>query len=215
MHNKAIEAQAFIFDLLSVSFAYPTEEMYQSLLDGRYADELIQRVLLLPKTERLTDIVHELEAFSKKEHAADYNAFESEYISLFEYNKDAIPLHPNAHLYSEDEPQPVPVYQRLKSLYRDFDIEIDSGKATEKPDHLSVQLEFFAYLHRLLLEEKDARGQQKIKNAIRDFCIELEWTHRWTELLRSRPVHAFYRPLAEFMLLMFEMVCSENNEFSL
>jgi TorA maturation chaperone TorD len=210
--NDDIEARAFIFDLLSVSFAYPTEELYQSLLDGRYTEELEQQVSKLTNAEPLADMVGELAAYCDNNPASDYNVFESEYINLFEYNKDATPLHPNAHLYSDDEPQPVSVYQRLKSKYRDFDIEMASDKVTEQPDHLSVQLEFFAYLHRLLLEDNDEGNQQKINNALSDFCVELEWTHRLAEQLRTRPAHAFYQPLVLFLLLMLETVCNENEK---
>ena len=208
--RSIIEAQAFIFDLLSLSFSYPTEELYMTLLDGRYGEELGQQVLKLPQSERITDLVRELSDYRNKVHAADYNTFESEYINLFEHGKDYAPLHPNAHIYSEDEPQPVPVYLRLKAIYGDFDVELDSAKATEQLDHISVQLEFFSYLHRLLLEDHDERARQKIDNAISDFCIELQWISRWAEQLQTRPMHAFYQPLALFLVLMLEMVCHRS-----
>ena len=207
-----IEARAFIFDLLSVSFSYPSEELYQSLLDGRYAKELAQQVSKLSNAENLADMVAQLAAYGDNDPAGDYFVFESEYINLFEYNKDAPPLHPNAHLYSGDETQPVPVYQRLKSMYRDFDIDMASDRVTEQPDHLSVQLEFFAYLNRLLLVDNDEPGQQKINNALSSFCLELEWTHQWAERVSTRPVQTFYQPLALFLLLMLERVCSKYNE---
>lgn len=204
-----IEVRAFIFDLLSVSFAYPTEEMYQSLLDGQYVDELNQRIALMPHPKRFETVMQQLANFRTGMHARDYKEFEAEYISLFEHNKEPSALHLNGHLYSDDEPQPVPVFQRLLAMYRDFELEMSTDKYTEQPDHLSIQLEFFAYLFRLLLQDNDERTVQKIETALTEFCIELEWVHNWAAQLMSRPEHAFYQPLAQLLLLMLEEVCKK------
>lgn len=204
-----IEASAFIFDLLSVSFAYPTEAMYQSLLDGQYIAELGERIMLMPQSQRFETIMKQLAECQTNLHTRDYEDFEAEYISLFEHNKDPVALHLNGHLYSDDEPQPVPVYQRLLAVYSDFDLEMTSDRYTEQPDHLSIQLEFFAYLFRLLLQDNDERTVQKIETAISEFCIELEWVNNWATQLSSRPAHAFYHPLAQLLLLMLEARCGK------
>lgn len=209
-NNTIIEARAFLFDLLSLSFSYPTEELYQSLVDGLYAEELAQRVVLLPLAERYAIYVHELSLFRKNSTARDFNEFASEYISLFDYSKEAPPLHPYAHLYSDDEPQPVPVYQRLLTIYREFDIDMTADRPAEQPDHLSVQLEFFAYLHCLLLQEEGTRALQEIENAISEFCIELEWVASWAKQLLARPEHAFYHPIAQCLLLALDTTCTKN-----
>ena len=208
MLSEEAGTRAFILDLLSVSFAYPTEDLYQSLLDGSYAEELEQQVLQLPQAEHLIERVQEVAAYRDNDHAVDFNAFQSEYIGLFEYNKEAIPLHLNAHLYSKGEPQPVAVYQRLKTMYRDFDIEMATDKAIEQPDHLSVQLEFFAFLYRLLME--DDSNKQKINETLGSVCKELQWTSYWYENLSTRSVHAFYHPLSKLLLQTLEMLCNEN-----
>ena len=200
--------RAFILDLLSVSFAYPTEDLYQSLLDGSYAEELEQRVLQLPHAEGLIEVVKELAAYRDSDYAVDFDAFQSEYISLFEYNKEVIALHLNAHLYSKGEPQPVTVYQRLKAMYRDFEIEMATDKAIEQPDHLSVQLEFFAFLYRLLMD--DDSDKQKINQTLVSMCKEMQWTSSWYENLSTRSAHAFYQPLSKFLLQTLEMLCDEN-----
>ena len=196
--------RAFILDLLSVSFAYPTEDLYQSLLDGSYAEELEQRVLQLPHAEGLIEVVKELAAYRDSDYAVDFDAFQSEYISLFEYNKEVIALHLNAHLYSKGVPQPVAVYQRLNSMYRDFDIEMATDKATEQPDHLSVQLEFFAFLYRLLMDDEKS-NKQKFNETLASMCKELQWTSCWYENLSTRSAHAFYHPLSKFLLQILEM----------
>ncbi len=210
-----IEARAFIFDLLSVSFAYPTEELYQSLLDGEYVKELQQHIVVLPQQDRRNDrhanrhldIVDKLAAYPHKAHAETYNDFEAEYIALFEHSNDLPALHLNAHLYSDGEPQPVPVFQRLLTQYRDFGIEMTSDHATEQPDHLSVELEFFSYLHKLLLQDNDERGLQKIQGGIEDFCVELQWTRNWLEKMQDRRIHAFYNPLAQLLVCMLDVEC--------
>ena len=201
--------RAFIFDLLSVSFAYPTEELYLSLLSGRYVKELQAQLSLLSSAEEFAGIIDELSVYHDKQQSSDFNAFQSEYIALFEHNKKPLPLHLNAHLYNA-EPQPVPVYLRLRDFYRQFDIEMGSDKVTEQPDHLSVQLEFVAYLYRLLIDESDEFGRQKIKTGLSDFCSELEWTQHWMRELQERPRHAFYHPMALLLLSMIEKSCSES-----
>ncbi len=207
--SSIIEASTFIYDLVSVSFAYPTVEMHQSLLDGQYFVELAARIQLLPASMRYDDCMEQLDACSETV-AANYEDFEAEYIALFEYHKEPDALHLNAHLYSDDEPQPVPVYQRLLAVYRDFELEMNADQYTEQPDHLSIQLEFFAYLFRLLLNDNDARAQQKIETAIAEFCFELEWVKNWAAHLQKRPRHAFYHPLAQLLLLLLATTCEES-----
>lgn len=206
VEETSIEARAFIFDLLSVSFAYPTEEIYQSLLDGQYVEELGQRIALLPEPQGFNTLMQQLGACQYSLKTGNFKAFEAEYISLFEYNKEPAALHLNAHLYSDDEPQPVPVYQRLLAVYRDFGLEMMTDQYIEQPDHLSIQLEFFAYLFRLLLQDNDERTVQKIETAISEFCFELEWINNWAAQLVMRPTHAFYHPLAQLLLLMLKAV---------
>ena len=52
-----IEARSFIYDLLSVSFAYPDEALYQSLIDGQYIAELDQRIERIPQTQPYNTIL--------------------------------------------------------------------------------------------------------------------------------------------------------------
>lgn len=210
--HRQVQVHAFLLDLLSVSFGYPGEELYQSLIDGSYAEELAEQVARLPQGHRYAGLVQQLASLSQTEQLADYHQLESEYISLFEHNKALAPLRLYAHLYTDGEPQPVPVYQRLKTMYRDFEIELAVDRATEQPDHISVQLEFFAYLHRLLLEDNEPRSLQKINNAISDFCQELAWVSVWAAQLKTRPAHIFYQTLAECLLLILNEICGRNSE---
>lgn len=215
-----LEARAFIFDLLSVSFSYPTRELYLSLLDGSYVKELGQYVSKLPQEDRRynrhanrhIDLLDKLANYPYKNHAENYSLFEAEYISLFVHNNELQPLHLNAHLYNDDEPQPVPVFHRLLTQYQDFGIELKSNSATEQPDHLSVMLEFFSYLHKLQLQNKNERSLQKINNGIEDFCVELQWVELWAVQLQQRQNHAFYHPLSQLLLYMLKLVNNARDE---
>lgn len=217
-----IEARAFIFDLMSVSFAYPTRELYESLINGEYVHELRQKMARLPQGDRRNNrhanrhfaLLDKLAAYPDTTQIDDYNIFEAEYIALFEHSSELTPLHLNAHLYSDGEPQPVPVFQRLSTQYRDFDIEMNSDRATEQPDHLIVQLEFLAYLHKLLLQEKDKRSLQKVCSGITDFCVELQWVKVWATQLQNRPLNDFYHPLAQLLVFMLDSVCDSPEELN-
>ena len=166
-HNEAI---AWLHDTFSIAFTYPSPELIASLGNGSFVREIRQCISSLTNHDPIT---RALQAFEKELELLPpglaSEQLESDYLALFELNKEQPPLHLYAHLYSDDNPNPVAVYQRLIDTYQSAGVEPRDGEGVEKPDHLSVQLEFQAYLYRLLvqsLHDETDQTTERIEAAI-------------------------------------------------
>ncbi len=203
--NAADESAALaaLFDLVSMGFAYPSQDLYRALTDGRYIEAAESNVALLGNPPELGAALESLAAglktlagdCSQRQLEVDYNA-------LFELSRDEAPLHLNAHLYMEGRPEPASVYRRLQKLYREFALEMNVEKATEPPDHLAVELEFVAYLFDLLQltlcgERKDS--VERIQQGLAAFFTELDWVDNFIDALEQRSGHPFYLPLGNLL----------------
>ena len=97
----------------------------------------------------------------------------------------------------------MPVHRHLQAVYRAFDVELKADAATEWPDHLSVQLEFMAYLYRLraraLEDGADPQELNRVRSGIDAFHGELEWILRFVDALERRSEHPIYVPLAQLL----------------
>ena len=84
-------------------------------------------------------------------------------------------------------------------MYCAFGLELKADPHVEAPDHLTLQLEFLAYLHRLygsMLGTREQDAAARVREGIETFLGELAWIHRFVELLQDRCAHPFYVPLA-------------------
>lgn len=205
--RSIIEARAFLFDLMSASFAYPTQELFNSLLDGRYVEEAGERINALPEADTLRPLLGRFDMCRDELANTRYVDFESDYIALFDYAKDHQPLHLNQHLFTDDRDHPAEVYKRLNALYQEFGITPD--KATEQPDHITVQLEFMAFLHRLLAEGDADYSVDELKQSIKTLCDEMKWLAMFVEQLEKQTQHVFYLPLAQLTSTLVKVVSKE------
>jgi len=204
-HNEAI---AWLHDTFSIAFTYPGPELIASLGDGSFISEIGHCIGSLnnpgPLSTALKAFEKELDSFPR-----DYSGeqLESDYLALFELNKEQPPLHLNAHLYSDGNPNPVTVYQRLIETYRSAGIEPREGEGVENPDHLAVQLEFQAYLYRLLagsLHGETDQTTEQIQGAIHSFRKELAWVHTWLVALEQLGSHSLYVPLGRLLWVVLD-----------
>jgi TorA maturation chaperone TorD len=205
MKNTVDESAAFaaLFDLVSMGFAYPSQDLYRALTDGRYIEAAESNVALLGNPSALVEALQSL-AVGLKSLAGDYShrQLETEYNALFELSRDQAPLHLNAHLYMEGKPAPVPVYRHLQKIYREFAVELNAEKATESPDHLAVELEFVAYLFDLLqltLVGEREDSVERIQHGLSAFFNELDWVEKFIDALEQRSGHPFYLPLGHLL----------------
>jgi TorA maturation chaperone TorD len=204
-HNAADESAALaaLFDLVSMGFAYPSQDLYRALTDGRYIEAAESNVALLGNPPVLVGALQALAAGLKTlSKDCNHRQLETEYNALFELSRDEVPLHLNAHLYMEGRPDPVPVYKRLQKSYREFALELNPEKATESPDHLAVELEFVAYLFDLLqltLVGEREDSVERIQRGLAAFFEELGWVENLINALEQRSAHPFYLPLGNLL----------------
>jgi len=197
------DANAALYNILSLAFSYPGPELLAALVQGEFADSVRQCIEALPQQDSTAAALQAFENdFGPFPATYTLEQLGSEYIGLFELNRQHPPLHLNAHLYLAGEPNPVPVYQQLNETYRAFGLEIGSGEGVEGPDHLTAQLEFLGYLYRLL--GQSLRGQsdepaQPVQAAIAAFYRQLDWVEKWLAALEQREPHPLYTPLGRLL----------------
>lgn len=210
--NVSFEAQCLayseLYDALSEAFAYPTTRLYEALLQDQFAGTLRMALTQIPVSPALTAAACALHyAIAATVSVRTLQQLESDYIALFDVNRDHPPVHPNARLYLEQDNNPATVLQRLQSIYRDHGVELDDDNSAEQADHLTVQLEFLALLYRSLVQEArsgSAAAVTAAMDAMRRFQQELAWLPRFVTALEGHPIHAFYMPLGEFLRAMYD-----------
>lgn len=211
-HNAADECAAYaaLFDLLSMGFDYPSQDLYRALTDGRYREAAESNVALLGNPPALVEALQSLNSgLDRLAHEHTHRQLETEYNALFELNRERAPLHLNAHLYLEGRPDPAPVYRRLQKIYHEFALELDAEKASGSPDHLAVELEFVAYLYDLLQltlcgEREDS--VERIRRGLAAYFDELGWVEKLVGALEQRTAHPFYLPLAQLLRTLLRQV---------
>jgi nitrate reductase assembly molybdenum cofactor insertion protein NarJ len=172
-------AWATLFDAFSVAFSYPTVSLYQALKNGDFYYVINEEVQVL---HDLTGIKPELDGLQRVieqvMEKADLRELEADYISLFEVNRTRQVLHMYAYLYSSENKDRVTNLQRLQKIYHQYGLVVASGKESESPDHLVVQLEFLSYLFTQLAEACEKQQVDDIalyREAIGRFITELTW----------------------------------------
>ncbi len=194
------EASAALYDLLALGFSYPRQELYRALTSGDFSADAAANIALLGNPAPLHDALEQLVAGIRV--VADTypcDKLESQYLELFELNRNQAPLHMNAHLYAPGQADPVTVYRQLQGMYCAFGLELKADPRVEAPDHLTLQLEFLAYLYRLLgsmLKTREQDAADRVREGIETFLGELVWIYRFVALLQDRSAHPFYVPLA-------------------
>lgn len=185
-------ALALIYDTLSVGFAYPDKKLYDVLDDGGFVAGIKEATSLLPEYPGLAAAAEKLAAGVSKTLAThDLLQLETEYIALFDVNRSETPLHPYSHLYDSKKTDRTAQLRELRRIYRDDGMALKSGEGAEQPDHITVELEFMAYLHdQCRLAEANAAS--KWEQAIQRFYPHLRWIPRFVGQLERRTDHPFY-----------------------
>ena len=199
--NECCTAWAVLYDALSLGFAYPDPEIYRCLQNGGYIRLLEENISRLPHSEALRATVDVLAAgVSEITPSRSQTDLETEYLALFELNPDRPPCHLYAHLHREDAGDPPALYQRLRQMFAAYGVDLTQREGVEQPDHLTVELEFLAYLYQRLSTSgatQSAVERNHWIGGIREFLPELEWIGRAAAQLRETGPHAFYGPLLD------------------
>jgi len=196
-------AYAALYDLLSEAFAYPNAEFYAALQSKDFPARLSDAFGALPETPALSAAHAALQAaVATTLIDCPFQKLESEYIALFDANRELPTVHPYARLYGEQVVNPAMLLQRLQAIYREQGLALDADNGAEQADHLTVQLEFMALLfQRLAQTPEDAAAQEEAKA----FLAELAWLPRFVAALDDRGgvPHWLYHPLAHLLAALY------------
>ncbi len=198
-------AWASLYNAVSVAFAYPSQRLYEALRDGSFIHIVMEAMAVVPMAT--SECLALQSGVADTVNSRTLIELETEYISLFEANQDLPPLHPYAHLYDPKEADRISMLRRLQSIYREYGLILKSDEGADQPDHLTVEVEFLAYLHNLLsaaLAGEQGRTVAALEKGLRSFQKELEWVPTFVSLLEKRSNHPFYVPVGHLLTSMLE-----------
>ncbi len=202
--SLSYSTRASLIDAVSRGFSYPVSDFYTDLVSGEFVDSLRQECGISDQQSSLVSVLSELESGIKKIiYDRTRENLESEYIELFEHNHKQSPIHLYGGLYQRSEGGRLEILQRLTRVYRDNGLDMEEG--SEHADHLTVVLEFLAFLYRQrvqLASEDNESGLKQIQTDIRTTINELGWTKKLEGELVARQGHPFYLPLSKLLQVL-------------
>lgn len=184
----AAEARSRLYLLLSTAISFPERDLHSQVTAGEWFREVASLCAQLPY--RLSPGPE-----GRWRAPADYDAFQSEYIRLFEIGargRAPCPLYSGHHTADR-----MRTMEELVRFYNFFGLKIAPGHL---PDHASVELEFMHYLAARQDEEGEDRASYLF--AQRDFLDRqlLNWWPRLAAALKRERTVSFYKSLAAFGL---------------
>jgi len=191
-----------LYVLLARALAFPQPEFHQESVSGRLRDRIAEALEGLPYRLAVGP--------SRDWHpTSDYEAFQSEYIRLFEVGPRGHALCPlySGH-YASDR---LHTMEELVRFYNYFGLRITQGLM---PDHVTVELEFMHYLaHQEAQARQSGDDRESYLRAQRDF-LERHLNGWWPLALaatqRQRP-QRFYRSL---MTLVLRFLAAERGHLA-
>lgn len=193
----AANARSRLYLLLSRAVSFPESDAYDEIASGSWFQELAPACAALPY--RLNP-----GAASKWRAPDDYDAFQSEYIRLFEVGargRAPYPLNSGHHT-----PDRLRTMEELVRFYNFFGLKLAPGLM---PDHASVELEFMHYLAAKEAEETGAAGPDRDSYlyAQRDFVTRqlLNWWPAVAAKLKGERALPFYRSFASLITQFLDL----------
>lgn len=172
--------RADVYSLLARAFTFPDEDFHQQIVSGDWASDTREAVDRLPYSLPYTN--------DRWRPPSDYDAFQSEYIRLFEVGGrrgPPCPLH-SGH-YARDRLQTL---QEVVRFYTFFGLRTRTGFM---PDHAAVELEFMSSL---AATSDGSHDETSRRHAQRDFLTRhLSWLPELAALVRGQRPLEFYRSL--------------------
>jgi len=176
-----------VYAILSRSLSFPEERSHSDIRRGFWMESLAATSERLPYPLRLP-------APQSFRAPADFDAFQSEYIRLFQVGGRAGPPCPlHAGHYTNDRLRSL---ETLVRFYNFFGVQTEQGLM---PDHVTVQLEFMHYLAESEAEATSGRDRRSLVRAQADFLgghLANWWPQLEAKLKRQQPL-PFYRGLAD------------------
>ncbi len=195
-------ARGNVYRLLSQVYLHPSEEFFNALKGGAFADELRSSIKTLLEAND-GDLKQKAELMQKELSRAargSLSKLRSEYYRVFGHtiSMECPPYETQygvAHLFQQTQE-----LSDVSGFYRAFGLETKSG---ERLDHISVELEFMHFLCcKQAYATQNNHGRDKI-----EICVEAQekflgqhlgkWVFVFTKLLKRKEKGGFYRSFAE------------------
>lgn len=149
-------ARSRLYQLLSVIFLYPTIDLFESLVHGKYLLEFSEALKASPhRGSRLeTEFLENVEDIRESVSALSFEDYEVEFTGTFEVGAPGPPCPPSEGLYRK-APARQSIMLQISEFYKHFGLEMDQHEGKrELPDHITAELEF---MHFLTFKEDQAR----------------------------------------------------------
>lgn len=192
-----------LYKLVSIGFRYPCPEIFKTLQNGEFLDELMYNISLIPNLNAL-----KLEFSQTAEHKKDnlkgmtLAEFEIEFTRTFDAGT-SIPLCSPYEGHYRKKPRSM-VMLEVSEFYNFFGLRMsqEEGKR-EFPDHICAEFEF---LHFLTFREENALREDKREElkgyllAQKDFLERhlVQWIPKFCFKLQDSASLPFYAWLAQF-----------------
>ncbi len=192
-----------------MAFSYPNQDLFTALSEGHFIQNIKEAIaeltdgstLIFPCNALAKGVADVMEISTPVD-------LESDYVGLFKLNKQDPPLHLVGHLYMDGEHNLISMRKRLQEQYQSFGMESKRNEGSVQPDHLTVELEFMAYLYNEFAGAAEGKTKwpiEKIRDGILSFQNEMAWVPEFVEALAQRSNHPFYVPLGRFLMAMLQV----------
>jgi len=191
-----------LYLLLARALAFPQPEFHQETVSGRLRQRL---------AEALEDLPYRLALSPSRDWlpVSDYEAFQSEYIRLFEVGPRGHALCPlySGH-YGRDR---LRTMEELVRFYNYFGLRITPGLM---PDHVTVELEFMHYLAHQETQARQSGGDtESYLRAQKDF-LERHLNGWWPLALAAAQRHRPQRFYRSLMALVLRFLAAERRHLA-
>lgn len=192
-----------------MAFSYPNQDFFTALSEGHFIQKINEAIaeltdgstLIFPCNALAKGVADVMEISTPVD-------LESDYVGLFKLNKQDPPLYLNGHLYLDERRNLISMMKRLQEQYQSFGMESKINEGSVQPDHLTVELEFMAYLYNEIAgvtEGKTKWPMRKIRDGVLSFQNEMAWVPKFVQALAQRSNHPFYVPLGRFLVAMLHV----------
>jgi len=200
--EKAI-ARGKIYQLLSISFLYPEQELFSLMKEGRFTDELEECIEAFNEGGSLHKALDGLAAYIKAQLTISsfFSDLQAQHRRVFGHTAscECPPYetqYGSGHIFQQAQEM-----GDIVGFYRAFGLEV-SENSKERLDHISVELEF---MHFLSFKEtyalENGHGDEKV-----EICVEAQkeflkehlgrWVPFFVKLLSKKAGDGFYKELA-------------------
>ncbi len=175
------ETRSFLYKLLAVSFAYPTEELVAALTREEYWRDLDQLFFDIDPSGTMAEITRRFKPDISSEAAGGKEGMEIEYNRLFQLSQ-SLPCPLTASEYMKGESRQALAVAQLNGLYKSFGVKM---KNLKEPDNLSTVLEFMSWLCAKQARAIEQGNEEHKASCLRAQEIILEDYLGWVPLLQD------------------------------